>query len=80
MSSREDLASKEGIFVEPASATPIAALRRLGEKIKKDSIVACIATGHGLKDQDSVHWNAEEAPVIADKSSLMLELEKLNTV
>ncbi len=74
---REDLASEEGIFVEPASATPIAALRRLGGKVKKGSTVVCIATGHGLKDQDSVHWNAEESPVIVDKSSLKSELGKL---
>ncbi|MBI3115839.1 MAG: threonine synthase, partial [Thaumarchaeota archaeon] len=75
---REDLASDEGIFVEPASATPIAALRRLGGKVERGSTVVCIATGHGLKDQDSVHWNAEESPVIGDKSSLKSELGRLS--
>ena len=47
------LASKEGIFVEPASATPIAYLIKAmneGSLIERDDKVVCIATGHGLKD------------------------------
>ncbi|RLE40594.1 threonine synthase, partial [Candidatus Woesearchaeota archaeon] len=47
------LASKEGIFVEPASAAPIAYLIKAmneGSLIERDDKVVCIATGHGLKD------------------------------
>ena len=50
------LAQTEGIFAEPASATPIASLRHLldqGEIEKTDSVV-CVATGHGLKDADVI--------------------------
>ena len=50
------LAQTEGIFAEPASATPIASLRNLldqGEIEKTDSVV-CVATGHGLKDADVI--------------------------
>lgn len=49
------LATLEGIFVEPASAAPIAALRGLLQEgvIDRDEMTVCIATGHGLKDPDA---------------------------
>ncbi|MEM3407260.1 MAG: threonine synthase [Nitrososphaerota archaeon] len=53
------LASKEGIFVEPASAASIAALLKLSKESffdKKEKIV-CIATGSGLKDPDIIIEN-----------------------
>src|SRR6516164_2390300 len=43
------LASNEGIFVEPASAAPIAGLLKRAEKIRDGSRVVCTVTGHGLK-------------------------------
>ncbi len=48
------LARSEGLFVEPASASSIAGLKKLLEvgKIGKDEIVVCVTTGHGLKDPD----------------------------
>lgn len=50
------LARYEGLFVEPASASSVAGLKKLLEygKIDKDETVACVATGHGLKDPDIV--------------------------
>ncbi|MDA4111441.1 MAG: threonine synthase [Thaumarchaeota archaeon] len=54
------IASKEGIFVEPASATPIAYLSKIaGEKSDayeqmKDACVVCICTGNGLKDPNAL--------------------------
>lgn len=50
------LARYEGLFVEPASASSIAGLKKMVEKgeIGKDEVVVCIATGHGLKDPDIV--------------------------
>lgn len=48
------LASREGIFCEPASAASIAGLRtavRAGW-IAPDETVVCVLTGHGLKDPD----------------------------
>jgi threonine synthase len=50
--SQRDLASKEGIFVEPASAASIAGLRKSREagRIDRSELVVCVTTGHGLKD------------------------------
>lgn len=48
------LASNEGIFVEPASAAPIAGLFRIAEKITDRSRIVCTVTGHGLKDPDTI--------------------------
>ncbi|HIE14277.1 TPA: threonine synthase [Candidatus Bathyarchaeota archaeon] len=50
------LAEKEGIFVEPASASSIAGLKKIIESgaIDKDESVVCVATGHGLKDPDII--------------------------
>ena len=50
------LAQTEGIFAEPASATPIASLRKLLDQgvINKSDSIVCVATGHGLKDADVI--------------------------
>ncbi len=50
------LASKEGLFVEPASASSIAGLKKLvaSGRIDEDEKVVCITTGHGLKDPDVI--------------------------
>ncbi|MEM4389934.1 MAG: threonine synthase [Candidatus Micrarchaeia archaeon] len=50
------LASREGIFVEPASAASIAGVKKLREKgeLSEDASVACVCTGNGLKDPDAV--------------------------
>ncbi len=46
------LAREEGIFVEPASATCVAGILRLAREgyFGAGEKVACILTGHGLKD------------------------------
>lgn len=50
------LASVEGVFAEPASASSLAGLIKYIKvkkyKIKDNSDVVCILTGHGLKDPD----------------------------
>lgn len=48
LASREELARKEGLLVEAASAAPAAALKKL--KLPRTKTVVCIATGNGLKD------------------------------
>jgi threonine synthase len=55
------LASQEGIFVEPASASTIAGLRKLaaGRFIDADEETVCITTGNGLKDQEAVAFSTE---------------------
>jgi len=54
LSAQSWLASNEGIFVEPASAAPIAGLFKCAEKIPNGSRIVCTVTGHGLKDPDSI--------------------------
>jgi threonine synthase len=52
LAAQTDLAAKEGIFVEPASAASIAGLRKIREsgEIEASEVVVCVTTGHGLKD------------------------------
>ncbi|MDH5378326.1 MAG: pyridoxal-phosphate dependent enzyme, partial [Gammaproteobacteria bacterium] len=48
------LATKEGIFCEPASAASVAGCMRdlKNGKIPEGSAITCTLTGHGLKDPD----------------------------
>lgn len=45
------LATKEGLLVEPCSASSVACISKLIEakKIDRNDVVVCIATGHGIK-------------------------------
>ncbi|MCC6728882.1 MAG: threonine synthase [Chthonomonadales bacterium] len=48
-------ASLEGVFAEPASAAPLAGLRKLSARgfLPRDATVVATLTGHGLKDPDT---------------------------
>lgn len=70
LKAQRDLASKEGIFVEPASATPLAAIEYLKDSFKRNSVVVSIATGSGLKDQGVVPLDSEELPLVSDLKEL----------
>jgi threonine synthase len=52
LEAQRELATLEGIFVEPASAASIAGLKKLRVNGRVDSseIIVCVTTGHGLKD------------------------------
>jgi threonine synthase len=63
------LAQHEGIFVEPASAAPIAGLFKCCDskeaaysfqKIPEQSRIVCTVTGHGLKDPDVITQQIKE--------------------
>jgi len=56
LAARTLLAQEEGVFVEPSSAAPIAGLlKRLREgRLPDGVVVACVLTGHGLKDPEAV--------------------------
>jgi len=56
LSMQRDLAQKEGIGVEPASAASVAGIRKLAELglIDKDERIVCVVTGHLLKDPETV--------------------------
>ena len=65
------LASKEGIFAEPASCASVAGLIKMinNGSIKKDSVVVCILTGNGLKDPDTALSLIEKpSPVPCDRN------------
>lgn len=63
-----DLARREGVFCEPASAAGLAALRRV--ELPADALVVCIVTGHGLKDPDAVEDGAPQV-VEADVAAIL---------
>jgi threonine synthase len=63
------LAQHEGIFVEPASAAPIAGLFKCCDskeaaysfqKVPEQSRIVCTVTGHGLKDPDVITEQIKE--------------------
>ena len=77
------LARIEGIFVEPASASSIAGLKKLAKSgvIGYDERVVCITTGHGLKDPDTAIKQCEkpievDAEITAIEHALGLKQEK----
>ncbi|NEO46524.1 MAG: pyridoxal-phosphate dependent enzyme, partial [Moorea sp. SIO4A3] len=47
------LASQEGIFCEPASATSVAGLLKVKDQVPTGATVVCVLTGNGLKDPDT---------------------------
>ena len=62
------IARSDGIFVEPASAAPLAGLIRAVKenKIPPGSVVSATMTGHGLKDPDCALKTAGHEPVVVD--------------
>jgi threonine synthase len=77
------LATNEGIFVEPASAAPIAGLMKCCDgrrspafsfaKIRERSRIVCTVTGHGLKDPDIVSKQAASLAAIPASADAVLE-------
>ena len=74
MDAQKMLARIEGIFVEPASASSIAGLKKLVKNgvIDKDERVVCITTGHGLKDPDTAIKQSEK-PIEVDAEISAIE-------
>jgi len=68
------LARVEGLFVEPASASSIAGLKKLVENgdVDKDERVVCVTTGHGLKDPDTAVQMSEK-PIEVDAKMEAIE-------
>lgn len=80
------LASTEGIFVEPASAAPIAGLLRAcdsksaprftASSIPEGCRIVCTLTGHGLKDPDVIASSRETPePIAPNESDILRALE-----
>ncbi|MFQ6136995.1 MAG: threonine synthase [Candidatus Hydrothermarchaeales archaeon] len=62
LKAQSTLARKEGIGVEPASASSIAGLIKLLDKgvIERDERVVCVTTGHALKDPEVIFREYEK--------------------
>jgi threonine synthase len=74
---QRDLARKEGIGVEPASAASVAGVKKLVESgaIDRSERIVCVVTGHLLKDPDTVIRQCEPPTEIdADLPSLISAL------
>ena len=74
---QRDLARKEGIGVEPASAASVAGIKRLVEEgaIDRDERIVCVVTGHLLKDPETVIAQCEPPfEIDADLPSLLSAL------
>ncbi|MEU5260072.1 threonine synthase [Amycolatopsis sp. NPDC021455] len=72
------LASREGVFVEPASATSVAGLLATAAdgRLPRGSRVVCTVTGHGLKDpQTALAGNVEVEPLAVDPSAVAAALD-----
>ncbi len=76
LQARDGLASKEGLFVEAASAAPIAALKHLRRMLDPHATIVCVTTGNGLKDQESVKVDLEKAPKLSGDPDLLRSLRK----
>jgi threonine synthase len=76
------LATHEGIFVEPASAAPIAGLMKCCDAARKPaysfaeipegSQIVCTVTGHGLKDPEIVAPSAANLKTVAPNEEAVL--------
>ena len=55
-----ELAGREGIFCEPASATSVAGVIKAAAagEVDPDAVVVCVLTGHGLKDPTTAERQA----------------------
>jgi threonine synthase len=71
------LAASEGVFVEPASASSVAGLRKAVEHglVEPGERVVCTVTGHGLKDPQRAIDEVELGePVVASLDAVAAEL------
>jgi len=70
LSAYQLIARTEGIFVEPASASPLAGLLHCVRQnlIPEGSVVTAIMTGHGIKDPDTAMKSAGIEPIVVEAS------------
>ncbi len=81
------LAEKEGIFVEPASASSVAGLLKLYNQgyfkrstqyaVRGTKRIVCVLTGHGLKDPDRAIKTIKEPEVVPATMEAVLEKIKI---
>ena len=72
------LAQREGVFVEPSSATSVAGLliTAADGRLPRGSVVVCTVTGHGLKDPDTALRDIPAPePIPVDPAAVATALE-----
>ncbi len=76
LSAQHFLASAEGIFCEPASAAPVAGVRKLAQqgRVPRGARVVCVLTGSGLKDPQLAVAQVAAPPEVA---AVVTEVEKV---
>jgi threonine synthase len=71
------LASKEGIFVEPASAASVAGVLKKAKQgyfdKSRNAKIICVLTGHGLKDPDMAIKSIAKPKVVPAKLEAVLK-------
>jgi threonine synthase len=82
LSAQRWLATNEGIFVEPASAAPIAGLMKCCDEARAPAFslsqigegkrIVCTLTGHGLKDPDAVTAGTAALTTVAANEQAVL--------
>jgi threonine synthase len=83
LAAQQWLATHEGLFVEPASAAPIAGLMKCCDparapafpldRIAEGKRIVCILTGHGLKDPDVVSAGTSALRTVAATEQAVLD-------
>ncbi|MFZ1221396.1 MAG: threonine synthase [Chthoniobacterales bacterium] len=83
LAAQQWLATNEGIFVEPASAAPIAGLFKCCEQkrnpaysfaqIPEGSRIVCTVTGHGLKDPEAMSGSTSVLTTVAANERAVLD-------
>jgi threonine synthase len=83
LAAQDWLATNEGIFVEPASAAPIAGLMKCCDpsrapaysfgQITEGKRIVCTLTGHGLKDPDVVAERSTTLKTVAANEEAVLD-------
>jgi len=77
LSAQRLLASKEGVFAEPASAASIAGILKHAKngRFAKDDVIVCVLTGNGLKDSAAaLKLIPEPVSVPASKEAVLKEV------
>ncbi len=75
LSAYQLLASKEGVFGEPASAASVAGLIKYARKgmLKAGQTIVCTLTGHGLKDPDTATKVQTLPPAVRPEIGVVLK-------
>jgi threonine synthase len=78
LEAQKELATLEGIFVEPASAASIAGLKKLAEqgKFVSSETIVCVTTGHGLKDPSVLEFLPDSRVGHSARSDVAASVER----